>query len=97
AQNPPAGSAVLRAAARAAAARAIALGAGQALGLAAHEEDDDDDDRQPADGEQHDHRRRHARIAAGGLTDLAALLGVLARFVDDTAAEPGLRRLLGRF
>src|SRR5699024_756057 len=86
------GSAVVRAGPR-----VVALGARQALGLAAHEQDDDDDDRHPADGEQHDHRGRHAGIAAGRLTDLAALLGVLARFVDATASESGLRRLLGRF
>src|SRR5699024_9989523 len=85
-------SAVLRAGPR-----VVALGARQALGLAAHEQDDDDDDRHPADGEQHDHRGRHAGVAAGRLTDLAALLGVLARFVHDTASESGLRRLLGRF
>src|SRR5699024_9507402 len=86
------GSAVFRAGPR-----VFALGAGQALGLAAYEQDDDDDDRHSADGQQHDHLSRHAGVAAGRLTDLVALLGVLALFVDDTASESGLRRLLGRF
>src|SRR5699024_247384 len=74
------GSAVLRAGPR-----VVALGSGHALGLAAHEQDEDDDARIPAVGQQHYHRGLHAGVAAGRLTDLAALLGVLARFVDDTA------------
>src|SRR5699024_5336297 len=75
--------------------RVVALGARQALGLAAHEQDDDDDDRHPADGEQHDHRGRHAGIAAGRLTELVACAAVRARFFHHTASESGLCRLFG--